>query len=312
MPQVRQVSAAAAPIEFAAADVSREFDFSDADFRSLAQLAYEHAGYRALRQQAQSGLQPAVAPTANARFDVVQAISRLSCRRRERGRDRKASSTRSRPTSPSSSANRTTSITCAPMLPLRSQAAGQVRRLRIWSAGCSTGEEPYTIAVVLRSERSPTSLRHDVRILATDIDTDVLDKAARGEYRARSRSIEIPKTYQPFFHEVEDAEQTVDRGRARCSFARRLSPPQSDGDVAVQGPVRRHLLPQRDDLFRRPHEGQLDRPLHPTDQARRLALHRPFRIADRRRIRASSSSAARSIGGSRERCSSRAVVRRQW
>ncbi len=44
MPQVRQVSAAAAPIEFAAADVSREFEFSDADFRSLAQLAYQHAG----------------------------------------------------------------------------------------------------------------------------------------------------------------------------------------------------------------------------------------------------------------------------
>jgi len=58
------------------------------------------------------------------------------------------------------------------------------RRLRVWSAGCSTGEEPYTIALVLGRELADT--RHDVRILATDIDTDVLAKASRGEFSAEA------------------------------------------------------------------------------------------------------------------------------
>ena len=53
------------------------------------------------------------------------------------------------------------------------------RRLRIWSAGCSTGEEPYTLAMTLLKGFGPSA---SISILATDLDTAVLQTAARGVY----------------------------------------------------------------------------------------------------------------------------------
>ncbi len=54
--------------------------------------------------------------------------------------------------------------------------------LRIWSAGCSTGEEPYTIAITLLEYYRDRKLP-DIKILATDIDTRVLDSAIEGVYK---------------------------------------------------------------------------------------------------------------------------------
>jgi chemotaxis protein methyltransferase CheR len=53
--------------------------------------------------------------------------------------------------------------------------------VRLWSAGCSTGEEPYTLAMTVR-EALGALPGLDLRILASDIDTDVLQRAAEGVY----------------------------------------------------------------------------------------------------------------------------------
>jgi len=73
------------------------------------------------------------------------------------------------------------------------------RRLRIWSAGCSSGEEPYSIAMTLRAA-IPDIDRWDARILATDIDTNMVEHGAAGRYEPR-RAASIPERFQRRFTE---------------------------------------------------------------------------------------------------------------
>ena len=80
---------------------------------------------------------------------------------------------------------------------------GAVQRLRIWSAGCSTGEEPYSIAMTVR-EVMPEGARHDIKILATDLDSDVLSRARNGVY-AEDRVRGLPAERRSrFFREYRD------------------------------------------------------------------------------------------------------------
>ncbi len=54
--------------------------------------------------------------------------------------------------------------------------------LRIWSAGCSSGEEPYTLAMLMDEYFGKGKLRWDCKVLATDISSKVLTEAAKGIY----------------------------------------------------------------------------------------------------------------------------------
>ena len=63
-------------------------------------------------------------------------------------------------------------------------------KLRIWSAGCSTGQEPYSIALSLLS-LEPQAHRLDAKILATDIDPRVVE-VGRGAFIPKPRSPRFP------------------------------------------------------------------------------------------------------------------------
>ena len=64
---------------------------------------------------------------------------------------------------------------------IREKSSAYQPKLRIWSAGCSSGNEPYSIAMVLKECISNAS-RWDVKILATDLDSNILNVAKQGIY----------------------------------------------------------------------------------------------------------------------------------
>ncbi|GBE14190.1 chemotaxis protein methyltransferase [bacterium BMS3Abin14] len=75
--------------------------------------------------------------------------------------------------------------------------AGQKRPLNVWSAGCSSGKEPYSLAMVI-SEFAPKHPGYRFSILGTDISTRVLERARRGIYpedRAEPIPMEMKRKY---------------------------------------------------------------------------------------------------------------------
>jgi chemotaxis protein methyltransferase CheR len=80
--------------------------------------------------------------------------------------------------------------------------------LRIWSAGCSTGEEPYTLAMILDEALSDERVLWDKKILATDISTRVLDKARSGIYTG-SAVASVPAGWRTRYFKKYDDENVV-------------------------------------------------------------------------------------------------------
>lgn len=94
--------------------------------------------------------------------------------------------------------------------------ADDLKRLVIWSAGCSTGEEVYTLAILIRE--SGLFDGWNVRVIGSDISRRVLGVARRGVYRASSFRA-MPKEFDHYFVNVPEGKRVSDNIRAMCHFS---------------------------------------------------------------------------------------------
>lgn len=84
------------------------------------------------------------------------------------------------------------------------------RTLRIWVPGCSTGEEAYTIAILIRDYMASHRLEHDVQIFATDIDADSIEVARQGVY-PESIAVDVPPDYLKRYFVHKDSTLQVEQ-----------------------------------------------------------------------------------------------------
>jgi len=94
-----------------------------------------------------------------------------------------------------------------------------VKKVRIWSAGCSSGEEPYSIAMLLREAGWYEKAAFE--IFASDINQAVLAKARRGQYRENAFRATEPSLRERYFtREADNSWRISDEIRNRISFGR--------------------------------------------------------------------------------------------
>jgi chemotaxis protein methyltransferase CheR len=92
------------------------------------------------------------------------------------------------------------------LLPQIATEKKTTKKLRIWSAGCSTGQEAYSIAMVV-NEVFKGDGSWDIKILASDIDTEVLKFASRGLY-SRDSLQQVPSEYLKRYFKHENGKDT--------------------------------------------------------------------------------------------------------
>lgn len=92
--------------------------------------------------------------------------------------------------------------------------------IRIWVAGCSTGEEAYSLAICLLEYFTEQGINLPIQIFATDINEVAIDKARNGIYK-HSQIVDVsPERLKRFFVQVEDGYQIGKPVRELCVFAR--------------------------------------------------------------------------------------------
>ncbi len=89
------------------------------------------------------------------------------------------------------------------MLPELLAARAQDTPLRVWCAGCASGEEAYTVAMVFARVLGEAAFRERVKIYATDIDEEALDQARHGTYLPRQVEDVPPAALERFFERTD-------------------------------------------------------------------------------------------------------------
>ncbi|HET9954482.1 MAG TPA: protein-glutamate O-methyltransferase CheR [Polyangiaceae bacterium] len=102
------------------------------------------------------------------------------------------------------------------LLPMLAQQNRDSKRLAVWSAGCSTGEEAYTIAILI--DQSGLFHSWDVRVVGTDISKQCVAHARRGVYKASSFRTTPPEVRARYFREQPDGSHVADEVKKLCHF----------------------------------------------------------------------------------------------
>lgn len=111
-------------------------------------------------------------------------------------------------------------------------------RLNIWSAACSTGDEPYSLVMAL-SKHVPID---NVKIHATDIDSEILEKAAVGLYDSKSIN-SVPEEFKKrYFDEIANSYKIKDEIKRHVEF-------QKHNLLADRYPVNQHMIVCRNVLI---------------------------------------------------------------
>jgi len=95
----------------------------------------------------------------------------------------------------------------------------QTSPVRIWSAGCASGEEPYSLAILVHKILGSRIQNHNVVIYASDIDKDALSKASKGEYQQRQLQGLSELTIRNYFNKnADDSYQVKDNVKQIIHF----------------------------------------------------------------------------------------------
>ncbi|MBV2358611.1 protein-glutamate O-methyltransferase CheR [Thalassococcus sp. CAU 1522] len=164
--------------------VPPDIPFSDADFRALASFAREHFGL-SLSDSKKPLVHARIQKRLRARSakDFSQYMRLVQDTEGGDERDALISALTTNVTNFFREAHHFDALRTE-LAPVLRQKAKRGERIRLWSAGCSTGQEPFSMAMALL-EVLPETAARDIRILATDLDRAVVERGATGRFSAQ-------------------------------------------------------------------------------------------------------------------------------